>query len=222
MIAMLLVGLPLYVCATASVPLAAALIAKGISPGAALVFLMTGPATNAAALAAVWKVMGKRTTFIYLGTTAIAALASGVLLDYILTLSVDPELAVPMEAHAMMSIPVKTVFSLALIALLALAFLQACGEKKEAKEKKAAAQQEQATIGDQEMMSVTLTIEGMTCQHCVQTVTRVLSQCDGVSSAEVFLEAGEALVKGTNLDKAALTQAVVDAGGGVYKVTKAE
>ena len=58
--AMMLLGLPLYVCATASVPIAAALIAKGVSPGAALVFLMTGPATNAAAIATVWRVLGRR------------------------------------------------------------------------------------------------------------------------------------------------------------------
>ncbi|MCX5632451.1 MAG: permease [Phycisphaerae bacterium] len=81
MIVMMLVGIPLYVCATASVPIAAALIAKGLSPGAALVFLMTGPATNAASLIIIWKILGRRTAIIYILTVALCALASGLLLD---------------------------------------------------------------------------------------------------------------------------------------------
>ena len=68
MLVMMLLGVPVYVCATASVPIAAALIAKGVSPGAALAFLMTGPATNAATIVTVWKVMGVRTGIAYLVT----------------------------------------------------------------------------------------------------------------------------------------------------------
>ena len=83
MVIMMLLGIPVYVCATASVPLAAVLIAKGVSPGAALVFLMTGPATNAASLVTIWKTLGARTAVIYLLTVAGCALASGILLDYI-------------------------------------------------------------------------------------------------------------------------------------------
>lgn len=82
MLIMMAVGIPLYVCATGSVPVAAALMLKGVSPGAALVFLMTGPATNAATLAIVWKVLGKKTAVIYLLTLAVCALACGLLLDY--------------------------------------------------------------------------------------------------------------------------------------------
>ena len=81
MFIMLIVGLPLYVCATASVPIAMAMIMKGISPGAALVFLVPGPAMNAATLTTVWKILGKRATFIYLLVVAGTALISGILLD---------------------------------------------------------------------------------------------------------------------------------------------
>ena len=87
MLAMMLFGIPVYVCATASVPIAAALIAKGVSPGAAMVFLMSGPATNAAGIAAVWKTMGSRTAIVYLATTALTALAAGLLLDRFLIVS---------------------------------------------------------------------------------------------------------------------------------------
>ncbi len=83
MLIMMLFGIPVYVCATASVPIAAALIAKGVAPGAALVFLMTGPATNAAGIAAVWKMMGRRTAIIYLATTAFSALAAGILFEHV-------------------------------------------------------------------------------------------------------------------------------------------
>lgn len=75
------VGIPLYVCATASIPIAAAMIAAGASYGAAFAFLMTGPASNAASLAVIWKVLGKRTAIIYLVTIAATALGAGVLLD---------------------------------------------------------------------------------------------------------------------------------------------
>ena len=83
MVVMMLVGIPIYVCATASVPIAAALILKGLTPGAAFVFLMTGPATNAASFVTIWKILGGRTAIIYLATVAGCAILSGILLDYI-------------------------------------------------------------------------------------------------------------------------------------------
>jgi hypothetical protein len=84
MFVMMLIGIPMYVCATASVPLAAAFIMKGLTPGAALVFLMTGPATNAASIITIWKVMGRRTAIIYLISVAGSALLLGIALDLII------------------------------------------------------------------------------------------------------------------------------------------
>ncbi len=81
MLIMMVLGIPVYVCATASVPLAAVMIAKGICPGAVLVFLMTGPATNAAAFATIWKIMGGKTAIIYILTVIFCALGSGLLLE---------------------------------------------------------------------------------------------------------------------------------------------
>jgi len=85
MVVMMLLGIPIYVCATASVPVAAALILKGLTPGAAIVFLMTGPATNAASFATIWKILGRRTAITYLVTVAVCALLSGIILDFIAT-----------------------------------------------------------------------------------------------------------------------------------------
>ena len=83
MLLMLAVGIPLYICATASTPIAAALILKGVSPGAALVFLLAGPATNVASLTVLSGVLGKRATGIYLAAIAASAVAFGLLVDQV-------------------------------------------------------------------------------------------------------------------------------------------
>lgn len=80
----LLLGLPIYVCATASTPLAVILIAKGLSPGAALVFLLAGPATNFATMAWVLKDLGRKALVLYLGAIAIVAVAAGVVIDAVI------------------------------------------------------------------------------------------------------------------------------------------
>ena len=73
--------IPLYICATSSTPLAAALIAKGLSPGVALLFLLVGPATNISALTVIWKILGPRSTFIYLAGITVVSLACCLGLD---------------------------------------------------------------------------------------------------------------------------------------------
>ena len=83
MLVMLVVGIPLYICATASTPLAATLVAKGMSPGTAFVFLLAGPATNAATVTMVARFLGKRSAALYLGVIALCALGAGVLLDFL-------------------------------------------------------------------------------------------------------------------------------------------
>lgn len=77
----LALSLPIYVCATASTPLAAALAWQGLSPGAALVFLLAGPATNLASLAVTARILGKRETAVYLGALVVCALLMGLVAD---------------------------------------------------------------------------------------------------------------------------------------------
>ncbi|MGD8292773.1 MAG: SO_0444 family Cu/Zn efflux transporter [Desulfobacterales bacterium] len=83
MLLMLIVGIPLYICATASTPIAAALILKGVSPGAALVFLLVGPATNMASLTVLVGTLGKRATAIYLTSIAVCSVIFGMIVDQI-------------------------------------------------------------------------------------------------------------------------------------------
>ena len=83
MLIMLAAGVPLYICATASTPIAAALILKGASPGAALVFLMAGPATNLASLTMLTGLLGKRAMLLYLAGIAVFSVACGLALDQV-------------------------------------------------------------------------------------------------------------------------------------------
>ena len=145
---MMVVGIPIYVCATASVPIAAELIAKGISPGAALVFLVTGPATNAATVAVVWKTMGRRTALIYLGTVAFCALAGGLLLDGLFTPAAP---AAAHHHHEMMPTLLNTVSAVALMGILVYA-LWPQGRLRKA----------EAAPGEE---TATLLVGGMTCTH---------------------------------------------------------
>jgi hypothetical protein len=82
MVVMLAIAVPLYVCATASTPIAAALALKGLSPGAALVFLLAGPATNAASLTVISKILGKRATAVYLSVIIVMTLIMGFSVNY--------------------------------------------------------------------------------------------------------------------------------------------
>ncbi|MBT7261890.1 MAG: permease, partial [Desulfobacula sp.] len=82
MLVMLAAGIPMYVCATSSTPIAAALILKGLNPGAALVFLLAGPATNAATINIVKNIFNTRALVIYLSMIAVCSLAMGFFVDF--------------------------------------------------------------------------------------------------------------------------------------------
>lgn len=83
MLLMLVVGIPLYICASASTPIAAALILKGVSPGAALVFLLVGPATNITSLSVLFGLLGRRATSLYLAAIAVVSVLCGLALDLV-------------------------------------------------------------------------------------------------------------------------------------------
>ncbi len=189
-------GIPVYVCATASVPIAAALIAKGVSPGAALVFLMTGPATNAATIGTVWKIMGRKTALIYLLTVGASAVAAGLLLDYFFSGG-----SIPAPSSAPWMIPgfIKTAAAIALLAVLGVAALRRPKEVT-------------GTLDEEGGQKLRIRIEGMTCHHCAETVRRALLDVEGVESAEVNHKRGIAQVSGSALDPARIGRAVEEAG----------
>lgn len=201
MLVMMLFGIPLYVCATASVPVVAALIVAGVSPGAALVFLMTGPATNAAAIATIWKIMGKRTALVYLTMVAVTALACGILLDYVF---MNAGTDIKDHMHQMEPGIVSIVSAIVLIAVLAKAIVLPSGEPVEP--------EAEAEEAEQHANRLVLSVGGMTCSHCAQSIQRALSELAGVSWAQVNLKAGEAIVIGSKLDTALLVATVEELG----------
>jgi len=95
----IIVAVPMYVCATASLPIAAGLILAGVSPGAAFVFLSAGPATNTVTIGVVKKMLGTRTLYIYLGSIILGSILFGLGLDYILA-DVSAKNLVHMEEEA--------------------------------------------------------------------------------------------------------------------------
>lgn len=116
-----LISLPLYVCATASIPMAYALIAAGLSPGAALIFLIVGPATNTATIVAVWKMLGQRATLIYISSLVVISWLAGALFNATLSSEKMSEL---IHQHEQMSIALwQHLSGIVLIALLLSAIL---------------------------------------------------------------------------------------------------
>lgn len=129
MLVMLVAGIPLYICATSSTPVAAALVLKGLNPGAALVFLLAGPATNVASLTMVAKFLGRRSMAIYLGAIALCALAFGVLTDWVyLKLDVSAQVIVA-GISDMIPPSVETAASTLLFFLIVNAVFQSYKEK---------------------------------------------------------------------------------------------
>ena len=121
MLIMLVVGIPLYICATASTPIAAALIAKGMSPGTAFVFLLAGPATNAVTITMVAKFLGKRSVVLYLAVIAICSIAFGLALDV-----VYPEMGIATTSIAgsmgeVLPHEVKMIFAVLMLPMMAYA-----------------------------------------------------------------------------------------------------
>ena len=192
----LIVGIPIYVCATGSVPLAQAMIHMGISPGAALVFLITGPATNTATLATVWKILGRRSAIVYLLAVAVFALLSGLLLDFLFAQNwVSPEWMPAMD-HQHETIPawLKTGGAWALVALMLLALVWP-RLPKPAKGKAA-------------VEGRIIKVKGMNCDHCVSSVKRALVESPGVAQADVDLARGEARIRGEGYDLAQIRAAI--------------
>ena len=177
----LVIALPLYVCATASVPIAAALIMQGMPTGAALVFLMAGPATNIATIGAVRRAFGGRVLAVYLATVIIGSLGLAYVYDAL----------IPFEALGAMvhehGHPWWAWLSAIVLGVLFVYFVL--------DDLRRAVQRLHRAPGSE--AAVTLEVQGMTCDNCVRKLERALNQTQGVTSATVTLEPSRATVEGT-------------------------
>lgn len=185
MLIVLVASIPLYVCATASVPIAAALLLKGISPGAAIVFLMAGPATNVATLTVLWNTIGKKTTFTYLASIIGGALVFGVLIDYAIPSSIYtyflPLSSITETEQHILPHWLMVSSSIVLIYLIIHAEIIRFLPKKQASKSK---------------QMTTYNIQGMTCNHCVANVEKHLNQLENSTQVIVDLNSGKVQVEG--------------------------
>ncbi len=168
---MLAVGVPLYVCASGSIPLAAALMAKGISPGAALIFLLVGPATNAASVTMVSSLLGRRALFIYLGLLVAGSLAAGIATDAFF--GWFPALLPDFSAVGFHDMSGLSLFEIVSGAILGALTLYHLGRQIKSKLSKPA----KPSPGE-----IVLKVPDMTCQRCAGTITKAASQVPGVGN----------------------------------------
>ncbi len=190
-------SVPLYVCATGSIPLAFALLQAGLTPGAALIFLVAGPATNAATLSTLGTLLGRKALAFYLAAIILGAWTAGFLFDVFITTA--PMGAQPHEHAAGMSW-IQHLSGAALLLLLAYAIWSG----RKAAEKPASG------------AGTVFRIEGMTCAGCVETVKNAALSCPGVEAAAVSLQKGTAEITGREFDTDAVRNRIEDHG---YTVT---
>ena len=208
MLLMIVAGIPLYVCATASIPIAASLMMKGLSPGAAFVFLAVGPATNAAAITLIANVMGKRIVMLFLSVISLGAIASGFALNFVYRyLDIDPAFHIMQHQHEDTAI-VMNIFSVIFLLMLVLSvyrkLMPVFVKKSDAKESSSAHPETRTE-------NVTVGIEGMTCNHCVNYVTEAIKSVSGVENVMVSLQNKKAEITGDfSID--AVKKSVTDAG----------
>ena len=192
LVAALLVGIPMYVCSVASVPIAAGLIYAGFPVGGALVFLMAGPATNAATMGAVRKAMGGRAFTIYLLTIVGFSMAAGLLLNRL-----EPVEAITEMHHGHVGV-VSAIAAGALLVGLAAAWLEDLKRWMEGR----AMETEDGLV---------LNVGGMTCQGCASRVRQAVRGLDGVEEVLVDLSDDRVRVLGSP-DPQQVRHAIREAG----------
>ncbi len=201
MVIVLAVAVPMYVCATGSIPIAVSLMAKGLTPGAALVLLMAGPAVNSASMLVIGKVFGKRTLKLYLLAIITGAIGFGLCIDYLLPQDM-------FQVSTMMTTNVHCGHCVSLwqwlwvvlfVGLLVNAFLSRWIDSHKLKQ------------GHAERAVCQYKVDGMACNHCKANVEKAIGSVPGVETVEVDLAKGIAYVTGRH-DAALLVEAVGNIG----------
>ncbi len=194
-------SIPIYVCATGSIPIAAVLLMKGVSPGAALVFMMAGPATNVATITVIGKTMGKKSLFVYLGSIIGGAIFFGLLTNWLIPsgfiLSKMNHLMAHGEAHEMFPKWVGILSSVLLVSLIVIGYIT----NRIQKNKKMTLEKFQ-----------TIKVEGMTCSHCEASINRNLSKLEGIDEVVADKNTAQVKIKGDKINLAEIERIVTDLG----------
>lgn len=201
MLLVLCLSIPMYICATGSIPIAVALMLKGLTPGAALVLLMAGPAANIASMLLIKKSLGTRTMLIYVASIIIGAMAFGLGIDYLLPREwFTSSLVATTDCCNEHTHVFNWLCSILLAILLINAWLRNRGHKHH----------HTAETTAENNISV-FHIEGMNCNHCRMNAEKALRNVDGVTDVTVDLATNEARITGNpNVD--ALRKALDEIG----------
>ena len=176
MLLMLVIATPLYVCATASVPIAAALVSSGLPPAVALVFLMAGPATNLTTMGAIRKRFGWRVLGVYLGTLIVGSFLSAFLFDWVLSARVG---AGDIHGHHHNNWW-STLSAIAVLLLIGHIVLKRFFVPQHV----------------EDSSTVELFVAGMNCSSCVNRIETAVGKLTGVDSIRVDLGRGVASING--------------------------
>ena len=199
MVLMLIAGIPMYVCASASTPIAASLIMKGMSPGAALVFLLTGPATNAITVSTVIKSVGKTAAFIYLAAIASVSLALGQLLN-VLTAAYGFDSIILVHQHEILPGWLKIGGTVTLTLMLGWYYV---------KIKLLGPLNRKNGMPPQ----ITLDVQGMTCMHCAGNVQKAIESVPGTSNVSVDMNGNKVLFDMEEKDDVEKVKAAITSAG---------
>jgi len=179
----LLISIPLYVCATGSIPIAASLIAKGVLPGAALALLIAGPATNSVTISFVFKRMGKKIAFLYVASIILVSVLAGLVFDALWN-NIDSGLDLVAIGGAQLPQSIKITAAI----FMMLIFINAkynLGKIFKSKKK----------VIPEDNNRYTIKIPDMTCQHCQMKITGALEEMPGISSISIDLNSRELAVE---------------------------
>ncbi len=203
MLVMVVVSVPMYICATGSIPIALSLICKGLTPGVGFVLLMAGPAANFASMMILSKTLGRKSTHIYVGSVVITAMIMGLMIDYLLPREWFIPSISEFSSHCHTSgIGVfESICSVILIGLLIYA-----GVKH--KHEESIHNNLESEMND---MKKIFHIEGMACAHCQSSVQKAIASLQGVESVSVDLKTGDAVVEGA-VDDDQVKEAIFNAG----------
>ena len=205
MLLVLIVAVPMYICSTGSIPVAAALMMKGLSPGAALVMLMAGPAVNLASILVVRKAMGRRFTWIYLLVIVCFSILFGLIVNAIgLTITPMASADPCCGTDAAMPGTFKLICAILLTFLILFALTMKFFERFTHK----------AVDTD----TAVYMVEGMHCSHCEAAVCRAVEEVPGVESARASASRKTLTIKGPAAEEA--IRSAVEKAGYTFKGKK--
>lgn len=198
MLLVLAFAVPMYLCATGSIPIAVALMLKGLSPGTALVLLMAGPAVNVASMLVISKVMGKKTLSFYLLSIVSGAITFGLAIDYLLPREwFLTSLAHIHDCHAQGVSWFNLGCTLLMLLLLVNAFVLRYRKQDSCE-----------LPSDKNWVMM---VKGMTCNHCKNNVEKAIMKVDGVEQVDINLADGRTVVTGS-FDREAIKKSVEGIG----------